>query len=167
VTSVNVPSARPAVTIGGRMLFSPSACFGGVAAPTAWRLALTQDEPLLLQLQEAQEPALAAFSDRSEYQHHGEPVARGQRMTQVATDEFPGWPKGIAADGNNGRVQTVTELSGANPQPRLTGPLLPCGHRRARTGRALRCVPAWRPGRCTGGRADVRAAAPQQRLSWA
>jgi len=44
----------------------------------------------------------------------------------------------------NGRVRAVTELSGTNPQPRLTGPLLPraqARHRRARGRPGLRCVP--------------------------
>jgi hypothetical protein len=141
VTSVNVPSAPPAGTIGGRMLFSPSAHSGGAAAPTAWRLAVTEGEPLFLQLGEAQESALAASSDLSDHQHQGERVARGLRMTRAATDEFPGWAKGIGADGNDPRVQTVMELSGANLQPRLTGPLLPREQApQGRTGLALRCV---------------------------
>jgi hypothetical protein len=48
----------------------------------------------------------------------------------------------------NGRVRAVTGLSRADPQPPLTGPLLPRAlrHRRARTGRALRagrsCIPS-------------------------
>jgi hypothetical protein len=107
------------------MLFSPSAYFGGVAAPTAWHLAITADEPLFLQLQDAQEPTLAAYADPSEYQHQGEQSARKQPMTKAATAEFLGWAKGIAADVvANGRVQAVMRSSGVNPQPRLTGPLL-------------------------------------------
>ena len=58
-----------------------------------------EDEPLFLQLKEAQESVLAPFAGPSEYKHQGERVARGQRMTQAATDEFLGWTKGIAADG--------------------------------------------------------------------
>jgi hypothetical protein len=141
VTSVNVPSATSAVLIGGRMLFSPSAYFGGAAAPAVCHLALMTDEPLFLrldeppflrfeealflQLEEAQESALAADAGPSECQHQGERVAGERPMTQAAAGEFFGWAKGIAADGNDARVQAVTELSGANPQPRLTGPLLP------------------------------------------
>jgi hypothetical protein len=128
VTWVNVPSASSAVMIGGRMLFLPSAYFGGVAVPMAWHLALTEDGPLLLQLKEAQDSVLAAYADPSEYQHQGERMASGQRITPAATGGFLGWTKGIATYGN-GRVRAVMELSGANPQPRLTGPLLP----RART----------------------------------
>lgn len=127
MTSVNVPSATSAVTIGGRMLFTPSAYFGGAAAPMAWHLAVTKDGPVFLQLEEGQEPALAACADPSEYQHQGEQVAREQRITQAATDEFLGRAKAVAADGDDGRVQAVMEQSGANLQPRLTGPLLPRG----------------------------------------
>jgi uncharacterized protein (DUF2252 family) len=56
------------------------------------------DEPLFLQLKEAQESVLAPFAGPSEYQHHGERVVRGQRLTQAAADPFLGWTKGIAAD---------------------------------------------------------------------
>jgi hypothetical protein len=122
-----VPSATSAVMIGDPMLFSPSAYFGGTAAPMAWRLARTQDEPLLLQLGEAQEPALTASAEPGEpgeSQQPGRPVARRQRVTQAASGAFSGWPTGSAADGTSGRVQTVMELPGASPRPRLTGPLL-------------------------------------------
>ena len=62
-----------------------------------------EDEPLFLQLKEAQESVLAPFAGPSEYKHQGERVARGQRMTQAATDEFLGWTKGIAADGQDSK----------------------------------------------------------------
>ena len=155
MTSVNVPSATSAVTIGGRMLFSPSAYSGGTAAPMAWHLAVTEHGPLFLQLAEAQEPALAAYADPSEW------VAREQRMAQAATDEFPGWAKGIAADGDDGRVQAVMEHSGANLQPRLTGPLLP---------RAQAPQGPDQPGpavRASGSVFPIDAEAAPQRLSWA
>ena len=107
------------------MLFSPSAYFGGAAAPMAWRLALTKEAPLLLQPEKARGPALAPYP--GECQHQGESVAGGQPKTQAATGDCHGWAKGIAGDVDNGPVRTVMELSGANPQPRLTGPLLPRG----------------------------------------
>jgi hypothetical protein len=121
----NVPSARLAVAIGGRMLFSPSACFGGTAAPVAWHLAVTEDGPLFLRLGELQEPARAACADPGEYQHQGELVAGEQPMTQAVTGEFCGWAKGIAASADGSQVQAVTEQPGADLQPPLTGPLLP------------------------------------------
>ena len=121
----NVPSATSAVAIGGRMLFLPSAYFGGVAAPMAWQLALTTDEPLLLQPGKVQEAALAAYP--GECQHQGDRVDEGRPTIQAATGDRLGWAKGIARDVDDGRVQAVMELSGADLQPRLTGPLLPCG----------------------------------------
>ena len=127
MTSGNVPSATLAVTIGGRMLFSPSACFGGTATPMAWHLAVTEHGPLFLRLAEAPEPVLAAYADPGEYQHQGERVAREQRMAPAPAGESPGWAKGIAGDGDGGRVLAVMEQPGADLRPRLTGPLLPRG----------------------------------------
>ena len=49
------------------------------------------DEPLFLQLKEAQPSVLAPFAGPSQYQHHGERVVRGQRLTQAAADPFLGW----------------------------------------------------------------------------
>jgi uncharacterized protein (DUF2252 family) len=49
------------------------------------------DEPLFLQLKEAEESVLAPFAGPSQYQHHGERVVRGQRLTQAAADPFLGW----------------------------------------------------------------------------
>jgi uncharacterized protein (DUF2252 family) len=50
-----------------------------------------EDEPLFLQLKEAQESVLAPFAGPSEYEHQGERVVTGQRLTQAAIDPFLGW----------------------------------------------------------------------------
>jgi uncharacterized protein (DUF2252 family) len=106
------------------------------------------DEPLFLQLKEAQESVLAPFAGPSEFKHQGERVARGQRMTQAATDEFLGWTMGIAADGKDSRdyyVRQLRDMKGSMDVPamdpgqfnyygRLCGWALARGH--ARTGRA-------------------------------
>ncbi len=55
------------------------------------------DEPLFLQLKEAQESVLAPFAGLSEYKHQGERVVRGQRLTQAAADPFLGWTTGVGA----------------------------------------------------------------------
>jgi uncharacterized protein (DUF2252 family) len=47
--------------------------------------------PLLLQIKEAQESALAPFAGASDYANHGERVVVGQRMMQATTDVFLGW----------------------------------------------------------------------------
>jgi uncharacterized protein (DUF2252 family) len=57
------------------------------------------DEPLFLQLKEAQESVLAPFAGPSQYQHQGERVVRGQRLTQAAADPFLGWTSGIGTSG--------------------------------------------------------------------
>ena len=56
---------------------------------------LTADDgsPLLLQIKEAQESALAPFAGASKYPNHGERVVVGQRMMQAATDMFLGWTR--------------------------------------------------------------------------
>jgi uncharacterized protein (DUF2252 family) len=50
-----------------------------------------EDEPLFLQLKQAQESVLAPFAGQSQYRHQGERVVRGQRLTQAAPDPFLGW----------------------------------------------------------------------------
>jgi uncharacterized protein (DUF2252 family) len=57
------------------------------------------DEPLFLQLKEAQESVLAPFAGQSEFKHQGERVVKGQQLTQAATDPFLGWTTGIGAVG--------------------------------------------------------------------
>ncbi len=106
------------------------------------------DEPLFLQLKEAQESVLAPFAGESEYQHQGERVVRGQRLTQAAADPFLGWTSG---SGTNGKaikdyyVRQLRDMKGSMSVPlmdplqldyygRLCGWALARAH--ARTGRA-------------------------------
>jgi uncharacterized protein (DUF2252 family) len=58
-----------------------------------------EDEPLFLQLKEAQESVLAPFAGPSEFKHQGERVVRGQQLIQAATDPFLGWTSGIGSHG--------------------------------------------------------------------
>ena len=57
------------------------------------------DEPLFLQLKEAQESVLAPFAGKSEYAHQGERVVKGQLLIQAASDPFLGWTSGIGTAG--------------------------------------------------------------------
>ncbi len=68
------------------------------------------DEPLFLQLKEAQESVLAPFAGPSSYRHQGERVVKGQRLTQAASDPFLGWTRGIPADGVVARDYYVRQL---------------------------------------------------------
>ena len=58
------------------------------------------DEPLFLQLKEAQESVLAPFAGKSEYPHQGERVVKGQQLTQATSDPFLGWTSGIGTSGD-------------------------------------------------------------------
>jgi uncharacterized protein (DUF2252 family) len=106
------------------------------------------DEPLFLQLKEAQESVLAPFAGPSVCKHQGERVVQGQRLTQAGPDPFLGWTKGISADGVPSRdyyVRQLRDMKGSMDVPamdpdqlsyygRLCGWALARGH--ARTGRA-------------------------------
>src|SRR6185295_12210688 len=106
------------------------------------------DEPLFLQVKEAQESVLAPFAGPGEYQHQGERVVIGQRLTQAATDPFLGWTTGTGTSGTTLKhyyVRQLRDMKGSMSVPlmdplqldyygRLCGWALARAH--ARTGRA-------------------------------
>ena len=106
------------------------------------------DEPLFLQLKEAQESVLAPFAGPSRYKHQGKRVVIGQRLTQAATDPFLGWTSGIGADGSGSKhyyARQLRDMKGSMSVPlmdprqleyygQLCGWALARAH--ARTGRA-------------------------------
>jgi uncharacterized protein (DUF2252 family) len=49
------------------------------------------NDPLFLQIKEAQASVLERFLPKSTYRHHGHRVVAGQRLMQAATDIFLGW----------------------------------------------------------------------------
>ena len=106
------------------------------------------DEPLFLQVKEAQVSVLAPFAGPGEYQHQGERVVIGQRLTQAASDPFLGWTRGIESTGTASKeyyVRQMRDMKGSMSVPlmdplqldyygRLCGWALARAH--ARTGRA-------------------------------
>ena len=113
------------------------------------------DEPLFLQLKEAQDSVLAPFAGPSDYQHQGERVAKGQRLMQAATDPFLGWTSGcVPTSAARGRPRTpakdyyvrqLRDMKGSMSVPLMDAPQLNyygrlCGwalaRAHARTGRA-------------------------------
>ncbi|WAL74985.1 DUF2252 domain-containing protein [Kitasatospora sp. YST-16] len=54
------------------------------------------DDPLVLQVKEAQASVLEPYAGPSRYDHHGQRVVAGQRLTQAASDIFLGWMTGPA-----------------------------------------------------------------------
>jgi uncharacterized protein (DUF2252 family) len=57
------------------------------------------NDPLFLQVKEAQASVLERFVGPSTYRHHGERVVAGQRLMQAATDIFLGWQRIRGLDG--------------------------------------------------------------------
>ena len=56
------------------------------------------DDPLFLQIKEADASTLEPYFGKSAYANHGERVVQGQRMMQEASDIFLGWTHGDKAD---------------------------------------------------------------------
>ncbi len=57
------------------------------------------DDPLFLQIKEAQASVLEPFLGRSEFASHAQRVVEGQRLTQAASDIMLGWIKAEGVDG--------------------------------------------------------------------
>jgi uncharacterized protein (DUF2252 family) len=57
------------------------------------------NDPLFLQVKEAQESVLERYAGHSLYPHHGQRVVMGQRLMQAATDIFLGWQRIKGLDG--------------------------------------------------------------------
>ena len=106
------------------------------------------DEPLFLQVKQAQESVLTPFGKPSEYKHQGKRVVIGQRLTQATSDPFLGWTSGLDANGSGSKhyyVRQLRDMKGSMSVPlmdprqlgyygRLCGWALARAH--ARTGRA-------------------------------
>ena len=56
------------------------------------------DDPLFLQVKEAEASVLEPYVGKSAYANHGERVVQGQRLMQEASDIFLGWTHGDDAD---------------------------------------------------------------------
>jgi uncharacterized protein (DUF2252 family) len=51
------------------------------------------DDPLFLQIKEAEDSVLCAYAGASKYTHQGERVVNGQRLMQATSDIFLGWQR--------------------------------------------------------------------------
>lgn len=60
-----------------------------------------QTDPLFLQVKEAQNSVLEAFTAPTQYSNAGERVVAGQRLMQSTSDIFLGWNRVTGADGNS------------------------------------------------------------------
>ena len=58
-----------------------------------------RNDPLVLQIKEAQESVLERYCGKSKYSQHGQRVVEGQRAIQSASDMFLGWCRLLDEDG--------------------------------------------------------------------
>ena len=75
----------------------------GSVGTRAWIALLVgrdEDDPLFLQVKEAQPSVLEPYTAPTEYPKQGQRVVEGQRLTQAASDIFLGW---LSATGPDGR----------------------------------------------------------------
>ena len=74
----------------------------GSVGTRAWivlMLGRDDNDPLFLQLKEAQASVLEPFLGKSEFANHGQRVVEGQRLTQAASDIMLGWIRVTDSDG--------------------------------------------------------------------
>jgi uncharacterized protein (DUF2252 family) len=72
-----------------------------------------EDDPLFLQIKQAQPSVLAPYAGASEDEHQGERVVRGQRVTQAASDAFVGWFTGAGASHGEFYVRQLRDKKGS------------------------------------------------------
>jgi uncharacterized protein (DUF2252 family) len=77
----------------------------------------SDQDPLFLQVKEAQTSVLARFAGRSKYANHGQRVVIGQRITQHASDIFLGWTRLGERDYY---VRQLRDMKGSIPIEKLT-----------------------------------------------
>ena len=72
-----------------------------------------EDDPLFLQLKQANPSVLAPYAGAGEYEHDGERVVHGQRLMQAASDAFLGWVTGTGARGHKFYVRQLRDMKGS------------------------------------------------------
>ena len=76
------------------------------------------DDPLFLQIKEAEASVLEPYAGKSQFANHGQRVVDGQRLMQAASDIFLGWQH-VVGEGD-GRTTTTTCASCGTGRPRPT-----------------------------------------------
>jgi uncharacterized protein (DUF2252 family) len=71
------------------------------------------DDPLFLQIKEANASVLAPYAGASEYEHQGERVVHGQRLMQAASDAFLGWVTGTGERQHEFYVRQLRDMKGS------------------------------------------------------
>jgi uncharacterized protein (DUF2252 family) len=83
----------------------------GTRCAVALLLGASDDDPLFLQVKQAQASVLEAVAGPSPLANHAERVVRGQRLCQAASDLFLGWVHG--RDGRDYYVRQLADMKGS------------------------------------------------------
>ena len=86
----------------------------GSVGARAWivlMLGRDDNDPLFLQLKEAQASVLEPFLGKSRFNQHGQRVVEGQRLTQAASDIMLGWIR-VTGPGRRGAATSTSASSG-------------------------------------------------------
>ena len=71
------------------------------------------DDPLFLQVKEADTSVLAPYAGAGEHKNQGERVVQGQRVMQAASDPFLGWAAGTGARALDFYVRQLRDMKGS------------------------------------------------------
>jgi uncharacterized protein (DUF2252 family) len=88
----------------------------GTRAWIALFLGRDNDDPLLLQMKEAEASVLEEFLGPSEFKNHGERVVTGQRLMQASSDIFLGWvhvPSGLDGQARDFYARQLKDWKGS------------------------------------------------------
>jgi uncharacterized protein (DUF2252 family) len=72
-----------------------------------------EDDPLFLQMKQAQASVLEPYAGASTYPQHGERVVEGQRLMQSASDSFLGWITSAGEGQNQFYIRQLRDMKGS------------------------------------------------------
>ena len=72
-----------------------------------------EDDPLFLQMKQAQASVLEPYAGASAYPQHGERVVEGQRLMQSASDSFLGWITSSGGGRNQFYIRQLRDMKGS------------------------------------------------------
>jgi uncharacterized protein (DUF2252 family) len=78
------------------------------------------DDPLFLQLKQAQSSVLAPYVGSPAIAHEGRRVVEGQRLMQAASDVFLGWARGGPGDRQDFYVRQLRDMKGSAEVERMS-----------------------------------------------
>jgi uncharacterized protein (DUF2252 family) len=90
----------------------------GTRAWVALFLGHDRDDPLFLQIKEAERSVLEPYAKPSAFSSNGERVVQGQRLMQAASDSFLGWlhvARGLDGVGRDYYVRQLWDMKGSVP----------------------------------------------------